>query len=70
MKKNELSFEKALEGLESSVDTLKNEEITLEEAIKHFEDGIGYYNRCASILKETKQKILLYNKEKEELQEF
>ncbi|MDD4583704.1 MAG: exodeoxyribonuclease VII small subunit [Eubacteriales bacterium] len=70
MKKNELNFEKALDGLESSVDALKKEEVTLEEAIKHFEEGIDYYNRCASILKEAKQKILLYDKAKEELQEF
>lgn len=69
-KNNELSFEEALEGLEKSAEALKKEGTTLEEAMNSFENGIGYYKRCTELLKEARQKIQVYDKDRGELQDF
>ena len=36
---------------------LKRENITLEEALKNFEEGIAYYKQCSEILNSAKQKV-------------
>jgi exodeoxyribonuclease VII small subunit len=59
----ELSFEEALAGLEHSVDTLKGEGATLENVVKSFEEGMGFYSRCEAILNDAKQKIEVYGKD-------
>ncbi|MEG2200278.1 MAG: exodeoxyribonuclease VII small subunit [Anaerovorax sp.] len=64
-KKEELTFEKALEGLENCASSLKNEGSTLEGAMKNFEEGIKYYNYCNDILNTAKQKIQVYKGEKQ-----
>ncbi|MBN7772522.1 exodeoxyribonuclease VII small subunit [Clostridium aminobutyricum] len=61
--KKNLSFEEALEKLEASAECLKSDQISLEEALKSFEKGIEYYNKCSSILNNAKQKIEVYSKE-------
>lgn len=60
--KKRLAFEEALSELEKASDNLKKENITLENAIKNFEDGIGYYEQCRTILEQAKQKIETYSK--------
>lgn len=71
MKKNEeLSFEKAMEELERSAAALKQEGTTLEEAMRQFEEGMVYYNRCMDLLSNAKQKIMLYDKKQEMLKEL
>jgi len=57
MAKNKPTFEEALSGLEKSASDLGKHDITLDEAIKNFEKGIDYYNKCNEILNEAKQKI-------------
>lgn len=59
-----ISFEKALEALETSASSLKNEGTTLEDAMKNFEEGIKHYNYCNDILNTAKQKIQVYKGEK------
>ncbi|MBE6033909.1 exodeoxyribonuclease VII small subunit [Aminipila sp.] len=61
--KKELSFEEALEKLELSAEALKNDNVSLEEALKSFEQGIEYYNKCNAILNNAKQKIEFYSKQ-------
>lgn len=56
------TFEEALELLEKSSENLKKENITLEEALKSFEEGIVYYDQCSEILNNAKQKIETYSK--------
>lgn len=63
-KKEELTFEKALENLENCTASLKNEDSTLESAMKSFEEGIKHYNYCNDILNTAKQKIQVYKGEK------
>ncbi|QIB69409.1 exodeoxyribonuclease VII small subunit [Aminipila butyrica] len=61
--KKQLSFEEALEKLELSAEHLKSENVSLEDALKSFEEGIEYYNKCNDILSSAKQKIELYSKQ-------
>lgn len=56
------TFEEALIRLEQTSENLKQDNITLEDAIKNFEDGIGYYKQCRDILDQAKQKIETYSK--------
>jgi exodeoxyribonuclease VII small subunit len=67
---NKLSFEEALKGLENTSEALKSEDLTLEDALMNFEKGMKYYERCKEILDEAKQKILVYDRSKGELQDF
>lgn len=54
-----LSFEKALEQLEAIVDTLESNELSLEKALKKFEEGMKLSQLCANMLDETERKISL-----------
>ncbi|NLY70200.1 MAG: exodeoxyribonuclease VII small subunit [Clostridiales bacterium] len=67
---NKLSFEEALKGLEDTSEALKSDKITLEDALQNFECGMKYYKRCKEILDEAKQKVLVYDRNKGELQDF
>ncbi len=55
------TFEELLTKLEKSSDNLKQDNITLEDALKNFEEGIAYYEQCSEILNSAKQKIETYS---------
>ena len=59
MAKKPLSFEKALEKLESIVETLENNELELEKALMQFEEGMQLSQYCSQKLQETEKKISL-----------
>lgn len=59
---DKISFEESMMQLKASADTLKKDDISLEEAIKSYEEGIKHYNQCKAILDEAKQKIEIYSK--------
>ena len=61
--KEKMTFEEALEKLELSAENLRSDNVSLDEALKNFEQGIEYYNHCNKILEEAKQKIEIYNKQ-------
>lgn len=50
-------FEKSLTDLESIVKSLEKGELSLEEALKQFEQGIALARACQLILAEAEQKI-------------
>ncbi len=52
-----LSFKEALAALEKTAQTIKREDITLEEAMKAYEEGVKLYKTCDEILSEAKGKI-------------
>ena len=56
-KKNEKNFESALKRLEQISDLLEDEETSLEESIKLFEEGIELKEYCEEKLKSAKVKI-------------
>lgn len=60
-----ISFEQAYERLKAASDKLDRDDISLEEAMKSYEEGVKYYKLCISILDEAKQKIEMFNSEEE-----
>jgi exodeoxyribonuclease VII small subunit len=57
MSENGLTFEEALEGLESCADRISSRDVTLEDAIAAYEEGAAYYEQCDQILKRANQRI-------------
>ena len=56
-KKNNNNFESSLKRLEQISDLLENEDTSLEESIKLFEEGISLKEICEERLKSAKIKI-------------
>ncbi len=50
-------FEKALADLEQIVEALEGGELTLDEALKKYEDGVKLTRACQSKLQEAEKKI-------------
>ena len=59
---NSPAFEETLLKLEKASENLKKDNISLEEAIRNYEEGIAYYKECSEILNSAKQKIETYSK--------
>ncbi|MDR2162344.1 MAG: exodeoxyribonuclease VII small subunit [Clostridiales Family XIII bacterium] len=57
MTEDELSFEEALAKLESCADRIASKDVTLEEAIKAYEEGASYYEQCDLILRNARQRV-------------
>ena len=57
MSDKELSFEKAYEELEIIADKLNSGDVSLEEALKLYEEGIKLSTLCSKALENAKQKI-------------
>ncbi|MDR1293146.1 MAG: exodeoxyribonuclease VII small subunit [Clostridiales Family XIII bacterium] len=58
MEDKTLTFEEALEHLESCADRISSKDVTLEEAIAAYEEGAAYYDQCDRILKGAKRRIM------------
>lgn len=56
-KKEELSFEQALERLEGIVAQLENGDVPLEQAIELYQEGMQLSNLCNGKLKQVEAKI-------------
>lgn len=70
MKEN-FSFEQALKRLEEIVDTLEAGNISLEESIKIYQEGIALSKLCAGMLEEAEGKVLaIMNRSEEQMEEF
>jgi exodeoxyribonuclease VII small subunit len=50
-------FERALAELEATVDKLEHGELSLEDALKHFERGVALARECQASLKQAEQKV-------------
>ena len=57
MKDNDLNFEEALGRLEEVVRELEKEDITLEDSMQKFEQGIKLSSHCLRKLNEAEEKI-------------
>ncbi len=55
--KKPLNLEKALVDLENLVEELESGELSLENAMKKFEEGIKLTRGCQTALKEAEQKV-------------
>jgi len=58
-------FEQALEELEKVVERLESGELSLEESLAAFEEGVKLVNLCNQKLTEVEKKIELLVKDKE-----
>lgn len=65
MPDNSLNFEKSLEELEKIVNTLENNDISLDKAIELFEKGMELSNTCRKILEKAETKITALTGNKE-----
>jgi exodeoxyribonuclease VII small subunit len=59
MANTKLSFEKAIEKLETIVEKLETNELDLEKALSQFEEGMRLSHYCSQKLEETEKKISL-----------
>lgn len=55
-------FEKALEDLEKIVEAMESGELTLDQALKKYEEGVGLVRACQSRLTEAEKKIEILTK--------
>ncbi len=60
-KPENLSFEEALNELETLVDQLEHGEISLEDSLKSFERGVALTRSCQQALSEAEQKVSILN---------
>ncbi|MBB72095.1 MAG: exodeoxyribonuclease VII small subunit [Legionellales bacterium] len=56
-KKTKFDFEGALEKLETLVDDMETGELSLEDSLKAFEEGIKLTRDCQKALKDAEQKV-------------
>ena len=59
----EKKFEEAMERLEQIVERLEGGDLTLEESLKIFEEGMKLIRFCSKKLEEAEQKVTLLVKE-------
>ena len=52
-----MSFESSMKKLEELSEKIRDEETSLDEAIKCYEEGMQCYKECSEILNNAKQKI-------------
>ncbi len=57
--KKSIDFEEALDQLEELVEDMENGDLTLEESLKAFEQGIKLTRECQSALSTAEQKVQL-----------
>lgn len=55
--KKKLSLEESLERLEEIVKELENEKLTLDKALKLYEEGVKLAGKCSGELENAKRKI-------------
>lgn len=56
-KEKELSFEEAIESLETIVTELEKGDIPLEKAIAYYQEGMDLSKKCSDQLKEVHEKM-------------
>ncbi len=56
-KKEGLTFEKAMARLEEIVEAMEKEEVPLDDALKHFEEGMDLVDFCEKKLNDVQKKV-------------
>lgn len=65
-----LLFEEAMDRLEESVKQMRDDSVSLEEAVRLYEDCVRYHKICKDLLKEAKRKVELYRMDTGEVVDF
>ncbi len=61
----ERTFEDAVSELEKTVDLLENGDVSLDEAVKLFEEGMKISKECHERLEKAEQKVKLLTEDKD-----
>ncbi len=64
-KKTAFNFENAIEQLEELVEALEEDDLSLEESLKAFENGIKLTRECQVALEKAEQRIQILTQENE-----
>ncbi|MBR1442140.1 MAG: exodeoxyribonuclease VII small subunit [Firmicutes bacterium] len=56
------SFEQSLERLEEIVENMEKNEMSLDESVKLYKEGIELYTRCAENLGKLEQEVIMLKK--------
>ena len=60
-----IDFEKAMQDLEALVEKMESGNLSLEDSLKHFEQGVKLTRLCQQSLKQAEQKVsILLKKDK------
>ena len=59
MKEEDISFENAMEQLEKIAEELESEDLSLDESVKKFEEGMKLSKKCNEILQNAEKKITI-----------
>lgn len=65
MKQESGQFEEAMKKLETIVDLLEGEEVSLDEALKRYEEGIKLVRFCSKKLQDAEKKIEVLSRDEE-----
>ena len=68
-KKKDVNFEEKLKRLEEISDILENEEVTMNDAIKLFEEGVSLSKECMLSLNDAELKITELKEKFDELKD-
>lgn len=63
--KQEISFEQALEGLTLMVEKLESGQLSLEESVAAFEEGVKLSRACEALLDDAEQRLNILSADKE-----
>ncbi len=68
-KKEDLNFEQLMEKLEDITNKLEKEQLSLDDSVKLFEEGIELSKKCNSKLEEAEKKITILINDNNEIKE-
>lgn len=65
----EIKFEEAMNELETIANTLEKGDLSLEESVSKFEEGMKLAKQCNSIIEKAEKKITVLLQKEDKLQE-
>ena len=68
-KKEELNFEELIEKLENITNKLEKEQLSLDESVKLFEEGMHISKQCNSKLEDAEKRITMLINDNNEIKE-
>lgn len=69
MSKEKVNFEETIKKLETIANELEKGNLSLDETIEKFEEGIKLSNQCTKMLEEAEKKITILIKKDDEIKE-
>ena len=67
MKEEDMNFEDAMKALEQIANELENGELSLEQSVDKFEEGIKISKKCNEILEKAEKEISILIKDGDEI---